>query len=132
MDISNFNFKEATPAIMELCHPVTQETLKGDDDLPITITLHGSDSSVFRAAVREYGNRKLSKGAKKQTVEEIDQATTRILAKATVSWSDNFVVNGDALDCTMQNAEKIYADYSWIREQVDAFVNERANFLANA
>lgn len=132
MDISKFNFKESAPGTMELTHPATEATLMGDDGKPITITLHGSDSNVFRAAVREYGNRKLAKGSKKQTMEELDQITVKILAKATVAWSDNLIVSGEHPECNVENAEKLYSEYSWIKEQVDAFVNERANFLTNA
>ena len=132
MDISNFNFKESGAEKMELLHPTTEEILRGDDGEPIWIELYGADSDIFRSAVRAYGNKKLQKGSKKQTMEEIEGTTARILAQATKSWSSNFVVNGEVLECTPKSAEWLYTEHNWIREQVDSFVNERSNFLKSA
>jgi hypothetical protein len=132
MDISKFNFKDGAAARMELCHPATGEVLKDDNGAAIWIDVYGSDSDVFRGALRSYGNKKLAKGSKKQTMEELEQVSSKILAKATAGWSDQLMVNGDFLPCTEQNAEWLYCEYPWIREQIDTFVNERSNFLKSA
>ena len=132
MDLNDFNFRESQAARMVLTNPVTEAELLGDDQKPVWIDLHGSDSPLFRRATRAYGNKKLQKQKQKQTIEEIEEVASRILAASTVAWSDNFVVNGERLECTPEKAEWLYTEFTWVREQVDAFVNERANFLASA
>jgi len=132
MDFSDFNFKDSAAERMELTNPATDEVLRGDDGEPIWIELYGSDSDIFRSAVRAYGNKKLQKQSKKQTLEEIEETAAKILAQATKGWSGNFTVNGEAVPCSPKAAEKLYIEYTWIREQVDAFANERSNFLKSA
>lgn len=133
MDISSFNFKDAEPAVLELLNPSDGTVLMNDaGDEPLTITLYGSDSDTFRKAVRAYGNKKLNqKGNKKQSVEELEQTSSRLLANVTQCWS-NIVESGELLECTEKNAMHLYTEYPWIREQVDEFVNERSNFLTGA
>ena len=132
MDISNFNFKDSDAERLELTNPVTEETLLGDDGEPVWIELYSADSDIFRSAVRAYGNKKLQKGSKKQTLEEIEQTASKILAQATRAWSDNLIVNGVHPECSPKEAEKLYEEYTWIREQADGFANERGNFLKSA
>jgi hypothetical protein len=132
MDLNDFNFKESSAQRMELLNPATEETLRGEDGEAIWIEVHSADSDMFRSAMRRYGNKKLQKGSKKQTVEEVEEVSCKILAEATSAWSNNLIVNGEHPECTAKNAEWLYEEYLWIREQVDKFVNERANFLTSA
>ena len=132
MDLDKFNFKESPAQKMDLTNPVTEEILIDDSGQPIWIALYGADSDVFRKAMRAYGNKKLAKGSKKQTMEELEQISSKLLSKVTAGWSDQLIVNGEHPDCNEQSAAWLYAEYPWIREQVDAFVNERSNFLKSA
>jgi len=132
MDFADLNFTNTPAQKMELTHPTTEEVLLGSDGNPIWIELYGSDSDVFRKSIREYGNRKLKKGTKKQTMEELEQTSSVLLARATKGWSNNFEVDGEKIKCSEKAAKELYADYSWIREQVDLFINERSNFLMTA
>ena len=50
-----------------------------------------------------------------------------LLAKCTTDWA-GIVVEGETLDCTYENAVKLYGRFAWIMEQVDEFVADRANF----
>lgn len=132
MDLNNFNLKDAGPKEMELISPTDGTVLTGDDGEPVTITLYGADSNPFRKAVRVYGNKKLNqKGKQKQTMEELEQTSSKLLAQITESWT-NIVVNGEEVSCSEKTALQLYTDYAWIREQVDEFVNERSNFLVDA
>ena len=132
MDIGQFNFKDAEPHRVELTNPANEETLRGEDGQAVWIMVHGADSNVFRAAMRSYGNKKLQKASKKQTVEELEQVSCKVLAAATTGWSNNFTVSGQMLEFSQQNAEWLYTEFQWIREQVDTFVNDRSNFLPSA
>lgn len=132
MDLAKFALNEIPPQTMNLVHPVDGTTLKGDDGVPLSITVYGADSDQFRSIVRQYGNKRLNeKKNKKQRMEELEEMSAKILAKVTVSWH-NIVENGEQLTCNEENAFKVYGEYPWIREQVDEFVNDRSNFLKNA
>jgi hypothetical protein len=132
MDLSKLDFSEAPAQKMHLTHPVSGDRLKNDDGEDIVIYLYGSDSDRFRSAVRSFGNKRLNaKKNAKQSIEELEETTARILAIATAGW-ENIVLNGKEVDYSEKNAFELYKDYSWIREQADEFVNERSNFLINA
>ena len=133
MDLNNFDLKNADAQVLELTNPGTDEVLMQEDGkTPVSITLLGSDSAEFRTATRTFGNKKLQqKKPGKQTIEEMEQVTCRILAQVTIAWS-GLEHDGQELVCDTKTAEWLYTEFPWIREQVDGFVNERANFLRSA
>jgi hypothetical protein len=112
-------------SVLTLTHPVTGA------DLPVKITLLGTDSPVFRKAQRAIVNRRL-KQAKKTTLtaEEIEAEGVDALVACTVSW-EGVELDGKKLDCTPENIRRVYTDVRlpFIREQVDSFIAERANFM---
>jgi hypothetical protein len=133
MDLQSFDFKDTEAQKVTLQNPVTGETLLGEDGEPIWFSVYGSDSKQFRSATRAFGNKKLSKGGRgKVTLEEIEETSDKILAASTAGWSGNFTVYGEPLECNPENAEYVYKEFTWLKEQIDAFVNERANFLKSA
>lgn len=131
MDLNDFNLKEATSRKVELTNPANEAPLLDSDGNPVWIEVHGADSDVYRNAMRFHTNRKMAKKSNKQTMEEVEAATCKILAASTVGWS-GLGVNGQPLEFSEKAAEKLYLEHLWIREQVDAFINERANFLTSA
>lgn len=132
MDLSKLNSAEAcdSGATYEVVHPSTGEPLG------IKITLAGIDSKVYRDAQRKLSNKRLKqtfgKGVvnKTPTVEEFEAETVDILAKCTISW-ENVVWEGKDLPCNYDTAKMIYLNLIWLRDQVDAFINDRANFLGS-
>lgn len=121
MDLSQLNVSAAGSSVLTLRHPATGE------DLDITITLLGKDSPEYRKAVSKTGNARLG-SRKKLTVEQAQQDGIDLLTAVTVGWS-GLEENGEALPYTQDNAKRIYREYSWIREQADEFVHDRANFM---
>jgi hypothetical protein len=123
---------------MQLYHPKTQS------DLGIFITLLGRDSKDYRR-VQSAQNRKrterMTKGGVFKpavvTSEEIEQNTIELLSACTKAWrsvageesTDTISIGGQAFTCTTENAAMLYTKYPWIKEQVDAFVSDRANFM---
>lgn len=93
-----------------------------EDGTPLTITLLGKDSDVWIKAENAARNRRLAQGPRmKLTAEALESEAIQALAKVTVAWD---------LDapCTYEEAVKVYTRYPLIREQVDLFVADRANF----
>lgn len=115
-----------------IMHPIDEVALLGSDGEPLWIDVHGADSKVFRKAVNQYGNRKLKKKKNNTTMEEVESTANGILANAIAGWSGNFLYDGEALECTYENAVRVLEETPWLKEQVDAFAQDRSNFLASA
>jgi hypothetical protein len=126
------------PARMTLIHPVTRQPLrdrksKDKEGQVAYIELHSTDSDAFRRHLREVNRRKsLPQGRVATTTPEQDEAEAlEILAALTTGW---YLVglDGEHIDVPFntENAKDLYAATSlaWIREQVNAFAVERANF----
>ena len=122
--------------------------------LGITIVVLGTDSDAFRSVTRKQRNRRLTtmnrnpgKGAL-QTDEESEAEALETLTACTKSWrTDAIPASGDAeaiparpeievndgewLDCTPENAKRLYKDpgFTWLRLQVDREIGDRTNFL---
>lgn len=132
MDLSTLNVAAAADrgADLHLAHPSTGEPLYTEDGKPVTIRLLGADSHEYRQRIRRLANQNLNKKKReRQNLEQIEEQAAELLAAITVGWS-NIVLEGETVECNVDNAKSLYLDYAWIREQVDEFVGERANFLS--
>lgn len=100
------------------------------DGSPLTIELLPNDSEQVQAAERAALNRKLRNPQKlRMSAEELDEDGIEKLVAATVAWNTFEDDKGKPIECTLVNSRAIYKQHRWLREQVDAFVGERANFL---
>ena len=131
MDLATLDSVKAANegAAMEVLHPTSNVPLKDDQDNPITITLIGQDSDKVKKRQRLEMNKRLKAGRRStMTAEELEEQGLELLAFCTVSWN-GIKLDGQLLDCTADNAMKVYKRVPWLREQVDSFVGDRANFL---
>ena len=107
-------------AKMELVHPV-----KG----PTGVFLHliGQDTKVFRDKARAVA--KSLNGKKPGTVEfdQLEKQNVELAATCIVGWSDEeaFGVYTPARALELMQMDEL----SWVREQVEEFVKDRANFF---
>ena len=126
MDLKNLNVTEKAEegSWCELEHPVTGETLD------IRIKLAGIDSKTYREAARKQINKRLKKGLRKISVEDTEQEEIELLAACTLDW-ENVEYEGKELECNPENVKFVYKEFPWIREQVDAFIADRGNYLKN-
>lgn len=110
-----------TGAKLELTDANGAAVLKADGT-PLTITLLGKDSDVWVKAENAARNRRLAQGPRmKLTAEALESEAIAALAKVTVAWDFDE-------PCTYEAAVRLYTRYPLIREQVDMFVGDRANF----
>lgn len=132
MDLSTLDTRDVANdgAIMELENPATGEKLMTEAGEPITITLLGIDSDKLKKRQNELTNEVMKKGfrPKMTTAEKMESDRLATLSLATVSWS-NIEFGGKKLDCTAENARSLYKNLPWLKEQADAFIGDRANFL---
>lgn len=130
MDLSAFSSASEDGATLHLKGP-DGALLHQDDGSPITIKLAGNDSKRWRGCMDRVGDSRLKKvvpgrPSNYTMAEQRDDACT-LLASVTLSWQ-GIIVDGTPMECTAENAKKLYQRFNWIREQVDEFVGERRNF----
>lgn len=118
---------------LRLVHPKTDEVLD------LTITVLGSDSDAYQDTLRELQRKRAREATKGRRIklllspDEQYADATELLVAATTGWA-NMTVDGKPLEFSPANARTVYTDrrWRWIREQVDAAINDRANFLPKA
>ena len=131
MDLSTINVTQSAElgAEMELEHPVTGEVIKDDSSKPVTFTLMGMDSAAYRNKQRDIQSRRMSKmmkGKGSPMLSDVDAC--ELLADCTKSWS-GVVLEGKPVKFSTKAAFDLYMEHHWIREQVDTFIADRANFF---
>lgn len=143
MDLSNLDTSALAEAGAELLltHPDTGEPLLDEaTGESVTITVLGKDSKSYRQKSHELSSRQLNKrigaaqngqGKIKINTVELDNNVLELLAFSTREWK-HIQVGKQELPCTFDNAKMLYTRFPWIREQVDAFVADRANYLGNS
>jgi hypothetical protein len=105
-------------------------------DLGIIINVLGKDSDEFQRISRAQSKKRMAKmtkgGFRVQNMtpppEEIEADGIELLAKCTRSWS-GVVIDNAEIEFSYDNALMIYERFPWIKEQVDAAVGDRANFI---
>lgn len=132
MDFSKLD--TASPAaageILQLRHPITGDILEGT-----TIMLRGSDSPEFQKASQAALNRRLEVMNRKGSgslvsAEMIQKDMVENLVAVTIGW-EGIEMDGNPYSYSPVNARLLFGDirFPWLREQVDAFVGDRKNFL---
>ncbi|MBP2495382.1 hypothetical protein ABID82_002285 [Methylobacterium sp. PvP062] len=119
-------------AKMEVQHPVSGAVLTDTSGAALTITLAGQDSERFRKADRAITNKRLATQASGRRValtsEGLEADSIARLVACTISWS-GIEFGGSPKECTPDNVREAYKRLPWLREQVERFVEDRANFL---
>lgn len=122
-------------AWMPLMDPVTELPILGKDEdgneQPVRIKLLGMDAPTIKAKEREFMNRRLMKNkVRVGSAEQLEGEAIEMLVACTQSW-EGFTRSGAVWPCTPANARELYSKPEWafIREQVNRFIGERANFL---
>lgn len=146
-DVTQLNFSAAANAgrEMKVKHPVSRTEMlhKGT---PITVTLLGKDSDAW--VKREHASRDTTvesriEGAKFSSAaseEEMIEALVDVTTSWTaipLCWVDPSAMNAEGkpddsiVAFSKDAARKLYKNVGvrWLREQVDKFIGDRANFL---
>ena len=108
-----------------VAHPTTGE------DLGITITLIGTDSKTFRDISKSRATASLKKKTREIDLDQNESDAVELLAKCTKGWT-GITENGKEVAFSYDNAVQLYTKYLWLREQIDRFMADRANFLPSA
>lgn len=135
-DFGDLDTKTSAEAgtVVHLEHPGTGDPLYDEKQNAITITVLGSDSDKVRGVARKQADKRFEQARKSRGLA-IDSASiesdaiARMVA-ATVAWS-GVKLDGEVLECTEQNARKLYSDprFPWIAEQVEKAIEDRQRFF---
>ncbi len=121
-----------TGAEMKVMHPTSGAVLVQDGGKPITIILVGEDSERHRRAVRVNSDRRLKRQTSgrpvQMTAEELENDSLELVVSCTIGWS-GVVLDGVEVPFSVDSARMVYKRLRWLREQVDAFIYDRSNFL---
>lgn len=129
---SSMSLPTEKPERMTILHPTTRQPLRTKDGAEAYIDIYSADSEIKRKHDRAVTQRRLSvRGRMKLTVAELEAEGLELLALLTAGWR-LVSLAGELIDVplTVENARELYADagMSWLREQVDEFASDRANF----
>lgn len=131
MDLSTLDTAELANqgALLELRDPAGNPVLQ-EDGSPVTLTVLGEDSDVVTQVNNRNANQFLrgtSAGGQAVTAEMSRTNEINKFATATVGWS-GIVVDGEVVTFSLDAAKALYRRFPWIRDQVRAFIGDRANF----
>ena len=135
VDLSRLAVNADQPTEMELLHPVTK---KG---LGIYFQLLGADAKELRELEREQFDRQMARArrGKAGDYDDLQEGRMALLLRVTRGWRSNdadgsvIVFDGVPILFTPDEARKLYSDvrFTWIKDQVIAFVSNRENFFAS-
>lgn len=124
------------PQRMTLVHPNTRQPLRDEEGNEAYVDLYSSDSEAARRHTRSIQRRRLNmRGRGTIAPEQLEAEAIELLAVLTTGWH-LVSLAGKALDVpfSAENARELYASPSlaWVREQVDEFAADRANFTPSS
>ena len=108
--------------------PLTLRHPKTGEKLPAVIWLQGEDAENYRKCLRAQIDRQISERKLELSAAELEERLIERLVAITQRF-ENIELNGVQYDGSPENAKKLYREQLWIRDQVVAFVEDRANFL---
>lgn len=118
--------------VCELTHPATGEILtdeKGKEPKAFYVRMLGSDSDVYRNAIKRRFERNQNKRSKtnKIDLDDAERKGAELLAKCTTECY--LVEDGKAIDCTQSEMIRLYLKYPWLKEQAEAHMADRSNLI---
>lgn len=96
------------------------------EETDFRIHVRGTDSPEFERIVAQADRAR--KPNKAMSLMEAKRNTLDMLAQMTIGW-EGLKDNGRAVPFSQEKAREIYKAHNWLREQVDAFIGDRANFM---
>lgn len=112
----------------------SDEPLLAKNGKPVTIIVLGPDSDVYRDISRTQVKKRLRQQADNKKIgdidlEDIESEALAMMVSCTVGWKNVLDLEGKEIPFTAEGARSLYSNYPIVREQVDAFVVNRAHFI---
>lgn len=107
-------------------------TAPNGDATALVISVASPFSPVGKAAQFATAEALRKDGAEKLTAKEWDAKLLDALVQVTVAWEGVTDTDGNVVPCEAGRVRDLYEQVPWIREQVQAAVNDRQRFFAAA
>jgi len=125
MDISALKVSNE-PMKMSVRHPTT------DEEMGIVIMLMGSDYEEYQEKVYEL-RQDAVKSAPNKELDKLSRQKTKgfllgILSLHITGW-EKIEIDGKPFKYSKDNAIHLMTEWPWMRDQVEEFVDNRANFI---
>lgn len=131
MDLSNLDVVKAANAgtVMKVRHPTTGDILTDGKkaDKEFFLRLLGSDSDVYRNAIKRRFEKRRGKNQNKVDLDEAQRDAAALLARCTTECY--LIENGEPVECSVQALSALYLKYPWLKEQAEEHMGDRANLL---
>lgn len=128
LDLADLSTQSHDSSTLSILHPVTGEPVG------LEITLASPDSAHYRKVEQQVKDRNLRLVRKSRSgtlsAAALEAGATDILVGAVLSW-EGAKWGGTELECNEQNVRQVYESLPFIREQVDEYLGDRANFFGN-
>lgn len=128
MDLQNLDLASGANkgATMVVEHPITGEVLMNNGK-EAKIHVLGLESDVANEYIRQQAQKNINRRTK-MSYNEAETGSINMLAKMITGW-ENIIDVGVEVEFNVENARNLLTKYKWLRQQVDAFVSDRANFF---
>jgi hypothetical protein len=94
---------------------------------PVTITVVGTYSTVYRSALNRQRDRLVKMRRAKLTGDMVEEQQLDLMAACVLGW-DGFFVGERPVPFTRENVKQVLATVPWIREQVDEAMSDHEGF----
>lgn len=106
--------------------------MQEDGKTPVSLTLLGADSQVYRDASMTLARKRLERGQNQGTfderVAEAEADAIGLLVAATINWDGINDSKGKLVPVSPEAVRFLFVKFPAIRDQAEAFINTRANF----
>lgn len=134
LDLSSLDTSGDIQFELQLSHPGTGVPLD------FFVEILGADSDTYQAAFRQIQRRmaeRMKRAGRNATPspEELEANALELLVTCTRKWRGKVDFDGKPiaeLPCTPDNVRKVYQKLRWAKEQIDAGVHDRSNFLTRS
>jgi hypothetical protein len=130
MDLSSLD-KKSDIVDVALMNPRTNTPITNEDGTPMTISVSGKYSKVYREILDSQQNARIKRGQRNNkmtvTVQEIASDRLDLVSACTSSW--NITLDGEKPVCDAKTAKVVYERFPFIREQVEDAMEDIQNFL---
>lgn len=117
---------------MPILTPGSGMVVLDPENVPMSLRLVGQDSEIYRrltrAAIMERATKSSTTGISDTTVDEIQARSIDILVACTIGWN-MWDTDGNRVPFSADGVRALYEGYPSIKDQADAFIVTRANFL---
>ena len=122
---------------MVILDPLTKEPVLNSEGKKMKLLLVGKDSKHFKRVKYEVDGMRRAEGAQGSdiTAAKLDKWGVMLLARCTIGFINVEIDDGVPTEYEdWKQVEKLYSadGWGWLTDQVDAFVNNRVNFLGNS